>query len=318
MPRQAPDLPTTDTLHQQYPLSEQATAQSQNNRAYLSTIITGGCPGFIGIIGPCAMTPHQYIIAKEGSQLYEATEQHPGLYIAHRTPFWKPRTDPADWHGMETEPETVEQAFQIISGQANRYGNVAAEVGNHSHIARYAGYLVFGWNGSRNAGGHELVDNLATAEPTLPIGIKNAMDGTVDVALQHIAHVAEIRGETGAPAVLIYRGGTEAQTPKSWERYYRDALERTEGRVIVDVAHGSSIAFNQTGGTTKTEAGQIACMERVIELAVKCGELPIGMMVEASAAPTPTDPVIAPEIALASVLRLHELRMRAVQTTSKV
>ena len=314
MPRQAPELPTTDTLHQQYPLSEQAAAQIQNNRAHISAVITGGRPGFIGIIGPCAMTPHSEIIAQEGRQLYMATQRNDGLYVADRIPPWKPRTNIDDWHGMETEPETVEQAFQIISAQANRHANVAAEVGNNGHIARYAGYLVFGWNGSRNAGGHELVDSLAAAEPTLPIGIKNAMDGTIDVALQHIARVAGVRGGTGAPAVLIYRGGTKAQTLKSWERYYRDALERTEGRVIVDVAHGSSIAFNQTGGTAKTEAGQIACMERVVELAEKYGELPVGMMVEASAAPTPTDPVIAPEIALAGVLRLHELRMHAAAT----
>jgi len=206
MPQYAPEPPTTQTLHDQYPLGEQAAAQIHENRAHLSAIIAGSQPGFIGIIGPCAMTPHLDIIAKEGSRLYEAAALYQGLYIAHRTPFWKPRTNPADWHGMETEPDTVELAFQTISALANQHGNVAAEIGNHGHIARYAGYLVFGWNGSRNAGGHKLVDTLAAAEPTLPIGIKNALDGTVDVALQHIAHVAYIRGQAGAPAVLIYRG----------------------------------------------------------------------------------------------------------------
>lgn len=314
MPRQAPELPTTDALHQQYPLSEQAAAQIQSNRAHISAVITGDRPGFIGIIGPCAMTPHSEIIAKEGAQLYLTAQQHNGLYIAHRIPPWKPRTKAADWHGMETEPETVEQAFQITSTQANQCCNVAAEIGNQGHIARYAGYLVFGWNGSRNAGEHNLVDTLAAAEPTLPIGIKNAMDGTIDVALQHIARVADVRGGTGAPAVLIYRGGIKAQTPKSWEHYYRDALERTEGRIIVDVAHGGEMTFHPESTYEKSPVGQIACMERVIELAVKCGELPVGMMVEASAAPTPTDPVIDPEIALAGVLRLHELRMHAAAT----
>ncbi len=313
MPQYAPELPATQTLHDQYPLSEQGRAQIYENRAQLGAIITDSQPGFIGIIGPCAMTPHRDVIAKEGSQLYQATEQHAGLYIAHRTPFWKPRTNPADWHGMETEPDTVELAFQTISAQANQQGNVAAEIGNHGHIARYASYLVFGWNGSRNTGGHELVDRLAAAEPTLPIGIKNAMDGSIDVALQHIAHVADIRGHAGAPAVLIYRGGTKAQTPDTWEYHYRDALEKTEGKVVVDTAHGGEMAFDPNGAYKKTPEGQVACMERVIELAIKYGEMPVGMMVEASHAPSPTDPVIAPEIALGGVLRLYHLRMRHIQ-----
>jgi len=81
----------------------------------------------------------------------------------------------------------------------------------------------------------------------------------------------------------------------------------------VDVAHGGEMAFDPNGAYKKTPEGQIACMERVVELAVKYGEMLVGMMVEASHAPSPTDPVIAPEIALGGVLQLHRLRMRHVQ-----
>lgn len=39
MPQYAPELPTTQTLHDQYPLGEQAAAQIHENRAHLSAII---------------------------------------------------------------------------------------------------------------------------------------------------------------------------------------------------------------------------------------------------------------------------------------
>jgi len=76
--------------------------------------------------------------------------------------------------------------------------------------------------GSRNEGDEELIDAVAQ-ERSLPIGIKNGMSGKIDIALQCIQRVNELRGANSAPAVLIHRGGEDIRDPLAWEKSYREA-----------------------------------------------------------------------------------------------
>lgn len=307
----APETPTLDELEARFPLDMLAEAEIERQRALVGDCLTGRTAGLVAVIGPCAMTLERSIIDVEGDRLYQAQQEQSGLITLHRMPPWKPRSNPNDWHGLESEPDTVVAAYETIAARAAATGNVAIEIGHIPHIARYGRRIALGWSGSRNAEDDALIEALATHDHTLPIGVKNGMDGTIGGALAHVDRINELRGDQGmaAPAVLIYRGGTNAKTPQAWERGYRAALEATDGRMVLDTAHGGEMAFDPKGNYGKSVAGQEACLDRVLAIAARHGEMPAGLIMEASEAHSPTDPVMPQRVALDGARYLCELRM---------
>ena len=113
--------------------------------------------------------------------------------------------------------------------------------------------------------------------------LKNDLDGTIDDALREIDDINSARRhiENSGKAILIYRGGDNAQNPDTWTQNYLNALEQTNGKLIVDTAHGAEMAFHPDGLFKKSVAGQQASLSRVLELAEK-GAIPLGIMMEAS------------------------------------
>lgn len=308
MAQAAPALPTLDDLTRRYPLRPVSVRHVKTVRQRISSVLTSSVPGFVGIGGPCALTINHVVINAEGGQLKRLEHNNQGLITLHRMPPWKPRSNPNDWHGSETEAETVEVSYEIIAERAAKTANVTIEIGQEAHLARYGSRLSFGWIGGRNIQNHDLVKATALAIPSLPIGIKNGLDGEIDQALQHVDLVEQLREADGAPAVLIYRGGENAKSHNDWEKSYRRALEITEGKMIVDTAHGGEMAHDPEQKFQKSVVGQIACLETVIRIAEEYGEMPLGIMIEASNAPSPTDPVIPFDVAINCILRLNTLK----------
>ena len=128
----APETPTVIELEQMYPLDPVAEAQVAYAQDRASDILSGRLPGLFAVEGPCSMTTDREIINHEGNAL--AAAQQTGLVIAHRIPPWKPRTRAEDWHGLETEPDTVVQAYATIAGRAAARANVAIEYGHVGHL----------------------------------------------------------------------------------------------------------------------------------------------------------------------------------------
>jgi hypothetical protein len=302
----APESPTTAELEAMYPLNFEAGVEITLARERVGEILDGA-DGIVGILGPCAMNDQAAIIAEEGAAMQEATATHSGLYVVHRKPPWKPRTKPEDWHGLETtDPEA---AYATLSQGANDGVSAAIELAHMPHVERYGNMLTVGWFGGRNVGKSAMMNEVALYDPSLPLAVKNGLDGTIDDALAHVARLRELRGEDGAPVVLLYRGGENAQTPEAWEYHYREAMDATEGRMIVDVAHGTEMAHDLSGQFKKSAAGQERALEHVIDIAEDHGEVPKALMAEASRADSPTDPHMPFQIALNGVLRLHGLAM---------
>ena len=312
----APEVPTVAELEEIYHLDLETEAQVELARADADAVLSGKRDGLVVIEGPCAMTTAREIIDREGNALYEAQDQASGLITLHRMPTWKPRTNPADWHGLESEPDTTEDAYRTVAERSAATANVAIEIGHIPHLDRYGRRITLGWVGSRNAGELALIDAVALHDPSMPAGVKNGMDGGIDSALRHVERIEELRQGRGAAAILMYRGGTNAQDPESWEHNYRNALARTNGRLIVDTAHGGEMAFDPEGNYKKSVLGQVACLERVLQIAEEHDELPVGIIMEASSAESPTDPVMPFQIALGAARRLHELRMSMATTAA--
>lgn len=289
----------------------------------------------VALIGPCAMTQHPVELSLEGQRIADLAGN--GLVTIQRMPVWKPRTDPEkDWKGLETalveiredgkgydipgtEAEGLKTAYEILASAASQNGGAAIEVANIEHIDRYDPLLSFAWSGSRSIDNREQILALAKRDPKLPLGIKNGMSGDIEEALSVVEAVEKARKpaleeEKPAPALLVLRGGKDLNTPHKWEKAYKQAVLQTDGKVIVDVAHGSEMAHDPKGEFSKSVRGQIVAMESVIRL-VGEGYIPAGIMIEASDLESPTDPVMPLQTALDGAKRFHEIKL---QQLSKV
>lgn len=185
----------------------------------------------------------------------------------------------------------------MLNELAAANANAAIEIGYAEHLPRYAGRLTLGWLGSRNDGKRELAEAAALHDPGLPLGIKNGLDGNIAGALETVRTVDRLRGA----------GGDTLQTPQAWEEAYRLAYRATNGTLIVDTAHGSEMAHDPTGEFKKSVPGQLACMKHVLRIANDYGEVPLGVMVETSGAPSPTDPVVSFGASATFVRAMHRI-----------
>lgn len=249
-----------------------------NKRLQISKAITEGI-GTIAIIGPCALDNNEEVLLSESMQLHKLQEQTDLITISRRA-FWKPRSNEDSWKGLETtDPH---DSYRLVLGNAQKFANNSAEIGHFEHIEKYGALLNFGWFGARNKN-PDLKQRVADWDHSLSLGIKNDLDGTIDDALREIDDINSARQhiENSGKAILIYRGGNNAQDPESWSQNYLNALEKTNGKLIVDTAHGAEMAFHPDGAFKKSVAGQRASLNRVLELAEN-GAKPLGIMMEAS------------------------------------
>ena len=294
-------------------------------RSELSRLLNGEQAGIAVTAGPCAQYDSD-IINNNADQL--ARERLPGLLLLSRHCLWKPRSSVAEgmekpWAGWETtDPD---DALRSIVDARSRGVQIAMEVGKVEHINRYCSQdlLTFAWLGARSLADDVLFETVAGGPSLLsvPLGVKNDINGNLESALARINVLNKRRQELTdrpAPAVLVFRGGSNFQNPTQWENQYKRAFEASEGKLAVDVAHGGEMAFDQAGHFQKTCEGQIACMNRVIELA-GAGMMPKLVLIEASdfIQPNPrlrVDPPMPFATAIDGAQRLHKIAMRSLTT----
>ena len=305
MAERAPTYPTTNELEALHPRRQNHRELLLERRAKVSEAMGG--TGLLAVIGPCAMTEAEAIIKTEAARLAAITGGNDDIEALYRMPFWKPRTRKEDWHGLETtDPEL---AYRLMVEGANTTANIAAEIGTDPrHLSRYGDSTTLAWKGGRNDDQHELTYALATHDTTLPIAVKNGLDGDILKALEDVERIEELRHGIGARATLLFRGGFNAKSPAAWEDAYLAAHELTDGRLLVDWAHGGEQAHDPEGKFGKSVEGQIACMEHTITIAEQTGKTPAGIFAEASSAKSPTDPVMPFETAIDGAQRLARIR----------
>lgn len=261
---------------------------------------------FVSVDGPCPLTDNPAITASEAEWKVAVGAQLGGYIALDRECFYKPRTNPDDWHGLHSSDS--ETARQIVSGLSEAHANVIAEVGSMEQLQRYGSLLTAIWIGSRNVGDTDLIEALALADPTLVMGIKNGMDGEIDLALEQVDRVNDLRGDEGAPAVLIYRGGDNARTPEASHDMHVRAYEATGGQLFYDTAHGVEMAHHPDGEFTKSVEGQELASEALVRLAQE-GYAPLGKLSEASAIRPIMDPHMPLGVALEHSRLIHAAKL---------
>lgn len=314
----APNRPTTPELHDAYDIDRDAALAIAGVRIAITNAIAHPDNKFL-LVGPCALTPDANTLMEE-NQEWQAYAQENGLVIAVRRHPWKPRSvatmreKRTKWHGLETgfadgsgnPEEAALLAYDTMHSEAVTLHNVSMEMATNKHVLRYGPMLSFAQIGARTRdqyyGSDEAyqryLDFLAKRELTLPLGIKNETSGSIESALSEVDRVNTIRYGLGysavSRAVLIYRGGDNAKTLETWEAGARDAIRRTNGAVILDVAHGGEQAFDPNGNYEKSEEGQLACLEAAIKLQTE-GLRYVGLAAETSTLQSPMDPSASPE-----------------------
>lgn len=284
-------------------------------RAEYATVITSD--GLLVFAGGCALTNEREIIAREGRALAELQAGYNGLVTGQRLLPYKKRTprppeQQQPWEGLETtEPET---AREIVAHQAAMHGSLAAEVALPHHLPTYGNSLSFAWLGARTKD-LRLVEQVALYDLSLPVGIKNSLSGDIEPALTTVRTINELRARAAdrlevvaAPAVLIYRGGENAQTPQAWEDRRLRAHEITEGRMLDDMAHGTEMAHDPAGQYQKSIVGQERAWEHLLELVAE-GYVGVGVLTEASDAASLIDPNMPFARGVANIKRMHNIKM---------
>lgn len=314
----APERPTTTDLHTDYVIDYAMSLAIASMRININAAIAYPNNKFL-LAGPCALTPDTALLLQE-NQEWQTFAKENDLVVAVRRHPWKPRSVKTwgekmmKWHGLETgyinnhgdSEEAALTAYDILHNEATTYKNVSMEVAFDKHILRYGPLLSFAQIGARTRDEYYdsydeylgFLDLLARREPTLPIGIKNDTNGSIDRALEEVERVNEIRASLGisaiARAVLIYRGGENAKTPATWSEGANDAISRTRCAVILDAAHGGEQAYDPEGNYEKSEDGQLACLTDAHKFKDK--DLPcVGYAVESSRLESPMDPAASPD-----------------------
>lgn len=238
----------------------------------------------VAIIGPCSLqntTEH----IQEGLRIMRLSGKLSNIIALQRAPTWKPRTNDKDWHGLdESDPE---DALRLTAWAIRKGIGRAIEIRDTEHLERYQRLLSFGWIGSRNhqeaISRQKQLDISLASIVDLPVGVKNEMSGNIDSALERAEAIATMRLEMSdnpAPALLVFRGGKNITTPSQWHEAYLSAHKQTGGNLIVDTAHGSSIAHDHR--SQKSNEGQTATLSSVLQIARESSLLPRGLMIEAS------------------------------------
>lgn len=286
-----------------------------NKRNEIAEAINNPHDNLISIMGPCPMVDDEVTIFDEAKSKKASERKHDNLIVIDRQCFTKPRTNPADWQGLDsTDPETAQE---IIGELSEDFANVSAEIRFDRNLTSYANMLSFIWTGARNIEDDNLFELISQYDHSLPVGVKNGLDGGIDSAIKRVNEINNSRPQGSAPAVLIYRGGENAKSPNQLEENYILAYERTEGRIIRDNAHGVEMAYHPDAEFKKSAEGQIQASMAGIELA-KQGLSPLGVMYEASQQESIMDPHIPLESAIKHTEMLYEAKFGSIATTKLV
>ncbi len=251
-------------LFEELPLGEESSATVAEGRRQISRILHGEDDRLVVVVGPCSVHDPEAALAY-ADRLVPVADRFAGeLCVVMRVYFEKPRTT-VGWKGLINDPD-LDESFAINDGlrKARRFLLDVAEKGlpagcefldpiSPQFIADLVSWGAIGARTSESQVHRELASGLS-----MPVGIKNATDGNVQVAIDamgsalHPHHFLSVTKQGVAAIVatagnedthLILRGG--ANGPNYEEASISQVLTALDRaglpqRVMVDCSHGNS------------------------------------------------------------------------------
>lgn len=270
------------------PASETARSVVRAGRAAITDILTGRDDRVLAVVGPCSVHDPEAVVEYAG-RLAELGERLSDAVVpVLRAYFEKPRTT-VGWKGLIDDPDLdgshdmergLRTARRVLLDAADLGLPTATEFLDPMVPGYLADLVAYGAIGARTAAS-QTHRQLASGLP-MPVGIKNAIDGDVQIAVDAVGSArsahrypgvdvdgrAAIIATAGNPlAHVILRGGTAG--PNYDERSVLNAAARldTAGlnpRLVIDASHGNSAKQHRRQSVVLgAVAGRIAAGERV-------------------------------------------------------
>lgn len=253
-------------LHEEIPISEQASNVVADARAAVARVVAGADPRLVVIAGPCSI--HDTKAALEyATRLKQMADRYAGhLIVLMRSYFEKPRTS-VGWKGLINDPD-LDESYHINKGlrlarqlllDVNDLGLPTAseflDVQIPQHIADLTSWVAIGARTTESQVHRELASGLS-----MPVGFKNGTDGNTQTAVDAVLAarsphwfpsvtkqgVSAIFHTTGNESChVILRGGSRTG-PNFEPTHVADVCERLASKklhstVMVDCSHGNSL-----------------------------------------------------------------------------
>ena len=201
-------LPTTEEVKKQYPLSKELRERKAKRDAEIKSIFRGESKKFLLVIGPCS-ADHEDPVLEYCQRLKEvAKDVEDRIFIVPRIYTNKPRTTGEGYKGMlhQPDPEKRSNLTEGILAIRRMHIRVLEECGfstademlypdNHNYLDDVLSYVAVGARSVENQQ-HRMV----ASGVDIPVGMKNPTSGDLGVMLNSI-----YAGQHGHN--FIYRGG---------------------------------------------------------------------------------------------------------------
>ncbi len=282
-------------LMEEIPLGEKSSEVVARSRQQLQAILRGEDDRLMLVAGPCSIHDPEAALEYARRLAKVGSEVSRDLVVVMRVYFEKPRTT-VGWKGLINDP-FLDESFAINRGLRSARGLLRdlAELGvpvgcefldpiTPQFIADVVSWGAIGARTSESQVHRELASGLS-----MPVGFKNATDGSVQVAIdaircaayphcflsvtkQSVAAIVETAGNEDCHVIL--RGGASGPNYDSESlAEVGKALDKAglPNRVMVDCSHGNSDKdFTRQSEVAAELASQIAAGDRSI----------IGLMME--------------------------------------
>lgn len=189
------DLPSPFELCTPDPVAEEALQTVVTSRKILRDILDGKDPRFVLVVGPCSIHDEAaaYEYAEKLKQLADKVSDR--FLIIMRVYFEKPRTT-VGWKGLINDPD-LDDSFRIVKGirlarkilqRLNEMGLPCATEALDPIIPQYLSELItwaaIGARTTESQTHREMASGLS-----MPVGIKNGTDGSVQVAVNALTAI---------------------------------------------------------------------------------------------------------------------------------
>lgn len=280
--------------------------QIKEQRLTVARGITGVIDTLIVGVGQCSTNIRDIDITKHEAEVIRALNRDmPGVFVMQRQNHRKPRSPRDDgtlpWRGMDTSHP--EEAFELHLDTICSGTPICSELLSTDQVTKYADGLSMAWVGARNDD-KSFALNLTIVEPTLPLGLKNDLTGSNKTVKQTLDLLQRADSQYIAPSFLIDRGGTKLYTPDLWEQHILTVLDETEGKFMLDLAHGTEQAHDPAQNFAKSVEAQERALDHYIQIGERTGMWARGILLEASDAPSDTDPNMPLKIALEGITHI--------------
>jgi 3-deoxy-7-phosphoheptulonate synthase len=253
-----------NALLDELPLSDSGAATVQRAREEVRAILAGEDDRLLAVVGPCSVHDADAAVDYAVRLAKTAAELEDELCVVMRVYFEKPRTT-VGWKGLINDPgldgshdvhrglRTARRLLLDVLGLGLPVGCEFLDPNSPQYIADAVSWGAIGARTTESQVHRQLASGLS-----MPVGFKNATNGSVKVAVDacraaHRTHVffgvdasgrAAVVTTTGNPDVhVILRGGEDG--PNYGPDHVARALDAVRqagmpGTVMIDASHGNS------------------------------------------------------------------------------